>query len=261
MNKRIIRLTASLLMAILLLVGTASDAFAIIPSPFNNNPAFSLLSSKSFTLLNMSGSSITEVYIYPSYNSSWGEIRNQAWIYNGREATITFTNSEYNMDYVSWSMRIGINKGRYVSYSLWEDVSPTDLVSSGKVTLLSNGYGGYTLDYTSTSSVTTQLNKNSFKINNMSGNPIIEVYIYPMNNSNFGKMRNDGWVYNGDSVTVTLNSNELNLNVNWCLRIGVRKNGRAYYTYWENVDISDLINYGPITVYTGSNGWLSYYYD
>lgn len=261
MNKRIIRLTASLLMAILLLVGTASDAFAIIPSPFNNNPAFSLLSSKSFTLLNMSGSSITEVYLYPSYNSSWGDPRNTQWIYNGREATITFTNSEYNMSYTTWNMRIGINKGYYVSYYLWEDVSPSDLVSSETVTLLANGYGGYTLDYDAANSGTNYTDKNYFTIYNYSGNPIIEVYLYPMNSSNFGKMRNSGWISSGDSVTVYMTSNELNMNIDWCMRIGVRKSGRAYYTYWNNVDLSDLINYGPITVYTGSNGWLSYSYD
>ena len=79
MKNRFVRIGSFALMLVMLLGCCSFTAYAAGYSSSGN----------SFTLLNMSGIAITEVYFYPSYNSSWGKIRNTSWIYNGREAKVS----------------------------------------------------------------------------------------------------------------------------------------------------------------------------
>ena len=218
--------------------------------------------SNSFNLLNMSGHSITEVYFYPSYNSTWGNARNRGWIYNGREATLSFTSAEMRLN-TEWSMRIGFDKGRYVSYALWEDISPAELVEAQNVTVYANEQGGYTLDYDGT---TPTGDDNEFTILNMTGLAITEVYFYPASNSTWGNSRNREWIYNGDEETMRFSYNELGLNVEWCMTIGLNRGRYVSYITWEGLTLADFVNCDYVNIYSNGDGYTisfeddSYYY-
>lgn len=208
-------------------------------------------SGNSFTLLNMSGIAITEVYFYPSYNGNWGKTRNTSWIYNGREATLSFTSAEMRLN-TEWSIRIGFNKGRYVSYALWEDVSPSELVAAGCVTVVCNDQGGYTLDFGKND---TDVSGNSFTLLNMSGNAITEVYFYPANNSIWGKTRNGDWIYNGDDATMRFDYNELGLDVEWCMCVGFSMGRYVSYVYWDDLTLEDFVESDYVLITSNGSGY------
>lgn len=216
-------------------------------------PAFAYSYSNSFTLTNMTGCAISEVYIYPTYNSNCGQCRNKNWIYNGGSVTISFTNAEMNL-YTDWSFRVCFTKnGRYY-YSQWDNVNPSDFVYAGSVMLTSNEYGGMTLDYGGSGSGTES---GTFTLLNMTGGSITEIYFYPMNNSNWGQLRNANWVLNGGEVKIRFTANELAVDTPWCMRLGLAS-GKYSFIYWENISLEDFVDSGYVTI-TMRNG--EYYID
>ena len=207
--------------------------------------------SNSFTLLNMSGHSITEVYFYPSYNRTWGNARNRSWIYNGREATLSFTSSEMRLK-TEWSVRIGFDKGRYVTYALWEGVSPAELVEAQYITVIANEQGGYTLDYGGSEPTA---DNNEFTLLNMTGLAITEVYFYPISNSTWGNSRNRDWIYNGGEETMRFSYNELGLNVEWAMTLGLNRGRYVSYITWEGLTLADFVNCDYVNVYANGDGY------
>lgn len=208
-------------------------------------------SGNSFTLLNMSGVAITEVYFYPSYNGNWGKTRNGNWIYNGDDATLSFTGAEMRLN-TEWSIRIGFNKGRYVSYALWEGITPSELTEAGCITVISNDQGGYTLDFGESD---TDVSSNTFTLLNMSGNTISEVYFYPENNSIWGKTRNANWIYNGDDATMRFDYNELGLDVEWCMCVGFSMGRYVSYVYWDGLTLEDFVTSDYVTITSDGSGY------
>lgn len=219
------------------------------------NLTASAASGNSFTLLNMSGLSISEVYIYPSYNSNWGNARNRSWIYNGNEANISFTNAEMRVN-TDWSIRIGFNKGSYISYALWEDVNPADLINAGTIIVTTNESGGYTIDFGGTGPATYG---NGFTLLNMTGLSITEIYFYPINNSVWGDCRNRNWVYNGDEAEISFTSNEMMIDVEWCMRIGFNRGRYVSYVCWEGLTLEEFVDSGYVTVMTNGDGYTIYF--
>ena len=211
----------------------------------------------SFNLLNMSGHSITEVYFYPSYNNTWGNARNRGWIYNGREAVLSFTSAEMRLN-TEWSLRIGFDKGRYVSYALWEDVSPAELVKAQSITVIANEQGGYTLDYSGSNPT---VDNNEFTLLNMTGLAITEVYFYPVSNSTWGNSRNRDWIYNGGEETMRFSYNELGLDVEWCMTLGLNKGRYVSYITWEGLTLADFVNCDYVNVYSNGDGYTISFED
>ncbi|MBQ5771775.1 MAG: hypothetical protein IIW08_11455 [Clostridia bacterium] len=248
MKNRFVRIGSFALMLVMLLGCCSFTAYAAGYSSSGN----------SFTLLNMSGIAITEVYFYPSYNSSWGKIRNTSWIYNGREAKVSFTSAEMRLN-TEWCIRIGFNKGRYVSYALWEGISPSELVNAQYVTVISNDQGGYTLDY---GGGNANVGDNAFTLLNMTGSAITEVYFYPSSNSIWGKIRNSNWIYNGDEATMRFDYNELGLDVEWCMRLGINMGRYVSYVCWEGLSLEDFVNCDYILVTSEGNSYtICFEYD
>ncbi len=212
-------------------------------------------SSNSFTLLNMSGHSITEVYFYPSSNRTWGNARNRGWISNGREANLSFTSAEMRLN-VEWSIRIGFDMGRYVSYVLWDEVSPAELVAAQYITVYGNAQGGYTLDYGGSD---IDVDENQFTLLNMSGLAITEVYFYPVSNSTWGNARNKSWIYNGQEEDMQFNYSELGLDVEWCMRLGFNMGRYVSYVYWDGLTLADFVNCDYVMVVAEGDGYTIYF--
>lgn len=247
MNRRIYKSFVFALMLVMALMSLNLNASAATYSSGGN----------SFTLLNMSGHSITEVYFYPSYNRTWGNARNRSWIYNGREAVLSFTSAEMRLN-TDWSVRIGFDKGRYVTYALWEGVSPAELVSAQYITVVANDQGGFTLDYGGSD---TTVDTNLFTILNMTGLAITEVYFYPISNSTWGNPRNKDWIYNGGEETMRFNYNELGLNVEWCMTIGLNRGRYVSYVTWEGITLEDFVNCDYVNIYSNGDGYTISFED
>lgn len=213
-------------------------------------------SNNSFTLTNMTGLSITEVYFYPVYNSTWGNARNRGWIYNGGDSKISFTSAELRLN-TEWALRIGFNKGRSVSYALWEGLTLSEFTDAGSVIVTCNNDGGYTINFGGNGG--TEYQGNSFTLLNMTGRSITEIYFYPLNNTVWGDCRNRGWVYNGSEVEITFDDKELLLGGEWCMRIGFNSGRYVSYVLWDYLDLADFVNSGYVTVVTEGNGYTIYF--
>lgn len=240
MHRRIFRVFTFALMLVMVMMSMNLTASADV-------------SSNSFEFLNMSGCSISEIYIYPSYNSSLGQPRNREWVTNGSSAIVRFTNAELRLN-GEWSLRICYIKNGYHYYSQWDNLRISDFVGVGTVIVTANEYGGMTLDY-SGSAANTQAG--SFTLCNMTGSSITEIYFYPINNSNWGNLRNRNWLLNGNELTIRFSANEMMLDADWCMRLGFAS-GKYSFVYWENIDLRDFVDSGYVTVYTTSDG---YYLD
>lgn len=236
MRRRFTRIFSFAVMLVMLLMCFQVNAFAA--------------SSNSFRLLNMTGCSISEVYFYPTYNSNFGQPRNRGWIYNGNEITVSFTNAEMRLN-TDWSMRLCYIKNGYHYYSVWDNISPSDFTGAGSVVITSNEYGGMTIDFGGNNPTSS----GSFTLLNMTGSSITEVYFYPMNNSNFGQLRNANWVLNGNELNVRFTANELALDVDWCMRLGFAS-GKYSFVYWENVPIDAFVNSGYVTIYIDNGTYM-----
>jgi len=243
MRSRLSRIFTLALMLIMLVMSMNLTASA---SSYNYNAS----SSNVFTLVNMSGNPISEIYLRPSYNTALGQCRITNWIYNGNSATIRFTNAEMRLS-VDWSMRICYTKGGRHYYSEWDNIYPSELVSAGTILLTSNEYGGMTLDYDGINPEQS----GTFTLLNMTGDPITEIYFYPINNSNWGKLRNTNWVRNGAEVNVRFTANELALNTTWCMRLGF-SGGRYSFVYWEDVPINAFVDSGFVTIYIDGGTYM-----
>lgn len=210
-------------------------------------------SQYTFQITNLSGRAITEVYLYPAYSGSWGKTRNLAgWIRNNETGTITVTAAEVARN-CTWNLRIGFNYSYYVSYAEWEDIDLNSYL--GQTLEVSATYDGWEIslqddsysDYNwgtgsnGSSGSGTGYTSLEFKIFNNSGRAITEVYIYPEGSSSWGSIRNNKWIYDGQSTTIRLNSNEAKSNRKWCLRIGFDYSRYVSYAEWSDVDLSDYL--------------------
>ena len=246
MRNRLYRVFAMAMMVVLLLSSMNLTASAAYSSTGSGN---------SFTLINMSGLSISEVYFYPAHNSTWGNARNRGWIYNGNEGKISFTSAEMRLN-TEWAVRIGFNKGRSVSYALWEDLTLSDFIDAGTVFVTANENGGYTIDF---GGGDLSVEGNTCTLLNMTGLSITEVYFYPISNSVWGDCRNKSWVYNGDEVEVRFTDNELMLDVEWCMRLGFNMGRSVSYVYWDGLSLEDFVNSEYVTVMTEDDGYIIYF--
>lgn len=243
MRSRLYRIFTFSLMLIMLVMSMNLSASA---SSYNYNSS----SSNSFTLLNMSGCSISELYFYPSYNTSFGQCRNTNWIYNGNSVSVRFTNAELRMN-TQWSFRVCYTQGGRHYYCVWDNVTPSDFTDAGTVVLTSNEYGGMTLDFGGIDPVSS----GTFTLLNMTGSSITEIYFYPMNNSTWGKMRNSGWIKNGEEINIRFTSNELSVDTDWCMRLGF-SGGRYSFVYWEDVPINAFVDSGFVTIYIDGGTYM-----
>lgn len=211
-------------------------------------------SNVTFTITNYTGRAITEVYLYPTYSSSWGKARNlSGWIRSNSSGPITVTTAEVNRN-CSWSLRVGFNASYYVTYVEWEDVDLASYIggnleiyetgSGWEISLAddSDFYGGGSgynggSTYNGGSSYTAM----EFKLFNNSGRAITEVYLYPAGSSSWGKCRNVSRIADGSSTTIRLTSTELRNSRGWCLRIGFDYPRYVSYCEWSDVDLNDYL--------------------
>lgn len=211
-------------------------------------PAFA--ASNSFTLYNYTGQSITEIYLYPSYNSKFGNPRNtKGYVYDRGSVTISVTSQEANLN-CSWNLRITLRDSKYRStWYVWEELNLSSLLGDQlNLTCTSDGH----LNLASAGSPDTTVNR-SVKVTNLTGDSMTEVYIYPSNNSKWGNSRTTGWIYNGYSSTFAMTSAETAVNTGWNITICFRSGNRAYSVTWSDWDINWILG-KELTVYmSGSN--------
>lgn len=117
-------------------------AFAI---PSLSAPAYAASRNNSFTLYNDTDESIVEIYIFPSSRGR-GTPRNYGWIHSGDSTVINLSNSDLNSR-ASWSMTAGFKTKTGIHTIRWDNLSPSELVNAGSVTIYISRYGEYELDY------------------------------------------------------------------------------------------------------------------
>lgn len=244
MRNRYYRIFTFALMLVMLLMSMNLTAFA-------SSYGFISSNTSSFTFLNMSGCPVSELYFYPSSNNTCGQTRNSDWIYNGNSTTVRLTNAELRLN-TDWTFRVCFTKGGSHYFCNWTNITLSDFINAGTVVLSSNEYGGMTLDF---GGVDSSSQSSTFTLLNMTGNPITEIYFYPINNSTWGKLRNTNWVSNGNEVKIRLTANELAVNTTWCMRLGF-SGGRYAFVYWEDVPVDAFVDSGYVTIYIDNGVYM-----
>lgn len=107
--------------------------------------AYAASRNNSFTLYNATDESIVEIYIFQSSRGR-GTPRNYGWIHSGGSTVINLSNSDLNSR-ASWSMTAGFKTKTGIHTIRWDNLSPSELVNAGSVTIYISNYGEYSLDY------------------------------------------------------------------------------------------------------------------
>lgn len=119
-------------------------AFVMSAAPFTAS-AYTVYRNNSFTLYNDTDESIVEIYIFPSSRGR-GVPRNYAWIHSGSSTVINLSDSDLNSR-ASWSMTAGFKSKSGMHTVRWNNLTLTELVDAGSVTISISKYGEYELDY------------------------------------------------------------------------------------------------------------------
>ena len=212
------------------------------------------IGSNQIQINNNTGSSITEVYLYPNYSVKVGDKRNKAWIRKQESGIITITAIEANRDCL-WNMTVIFKpQNSYAFKVTWEDLE------------LSN-YLGHVVEFTITDnnyimmSLVDQVGEIEFSFYNDTGYTISELYFYPANSTTWGQTRNTKAINDQGSVNVKFNSVESSSSAQWTMRALFPINGYVYYIEFEDVDLISY-NGGTMVLSIDRDGNLYYYrYD
>lgn len=213
--------------------------------------------SNYFTLYNYTGQSISELYLYPANNSKFGNPRNtKGYVYDQSYVKVSVNSSELRLN-CEWCLRITLRNGRYSTHYTWDSLDLNDLVGYDlNLTFTSDGH--LSLDYVNSSGTTNSLER-TVKITNCTGEAISEVYVYPCNNSRWGNSRTNKWIYNYDSETFVMNSQEISVNTLWNITICFRSGRRSFSVTWEEWDIDSIIGNELMIYKSGTNTYTMEY--
>ena len=240
MKGRFLRLM-SLTLTLALLIGCV-PAFAVEPTKL------ATLGNNQIQINNNTGASITEVYLYPNYNSRVGDARNKGWIRNQESGVISITSTEVNRNCL-WNMTVVFKpQGRSAFRVTWEDLDLSYYLGEViEFTVTDNGY--YHL------SVIDPIGNISFDFYNDTGYILTEVYFFAANSTTWGQMRNNKEIYDQGKITVNFNSTESNSNADWVLHVILREGRTLYWVEFEDINLRDY-NGGTMVLGVNRDGTL-----
>ena len=196
-------------------------------------PAFAAtVGSNQMQINNNTGASITEVYIYPNYNSRVGDARNKGWIKNQESGIVTLTSTEARRDCL-WNMTVVFKQKNGRSFRVtWEDLDMSYyLGETVEFTVTGDGY--YNM------SIINDYGTISFNFYNDTGYILTEVYFFAENSTTWGQMRNNKEINDQNQIRINFNSAESNSNTNWTLHVLLREGRQLYYVEFEGINLRD----------------------
>lgn len=189
-------------------------------------------SAKSVVFVNRTGFSIAELYAVPETEAAWGACLNSKWIKADEEIELTFSGKDIAQG-SEWKFRIGLYRAGSVKFLNFNHI---DLAP-----FFETGFASFMPDPEKEGAVTLAASKKEFfHFSNTTEYTISSLALMPSGTTAGKENRLEKPLLPGETIVVRMGYDEVMLESEWNLRLGIDKDGKITYFTLQNFPLEKL---------------------